>query len=100
MTYIDPYTADIKQLCERHKVKSLYAFGSVVSNTIKANSDIDLLVEFKDVELEKYADNYFDFKFSLEKILNRQIDLIEEKAIHNPFFKEAVNKQRKLVYGS
>ncbi|WPO77601.1 hypothetical protein [Flavobacterium sp. KACC 22761] len=46
-----------------------------------------------------YADNYFDFKFSLEEIFKRPIDLLEEKAIKNPYFKENLNKQKQLIYG-
>jgi hypothetical protein len=46
-----------------------------------------------------YADNYFDFKFSLEAILKRPVDLLEEKAIRNPYFKESIDTQKKLIYG-
>ena len=94
-----PHTKYISKLCETHKVKSLYAFGSVLTDKFDANSDIDLIVEFANVNLEDYADNYFDLKFSLEEILKRPIDLLEEKAIKNPYFKQAVNQQRQLVYG-
>jgi hypothetical protein len=51
------------------------------------------------MEVEDYADNYFDFKFSLQDILKRPIDLLEEKAIKNPYFRESVLQQRQLVYG-
>jgi predicted nucleotidyltransferase len=87
------HTKDISKLCEIHKVKSLYAFGSVLTDKFDANSDIDLIVEFSNVSLEDYADNYFDLKFSLEEILKRPIDLLEEKAIKNPYFKQAVNQK-------
>lgn len=93
------HTNDISKLCEIHKVKCLYAFGSVLTDKFDANSDIDLIVEFANVNLEDYADNYFDLKFSLEDIFKRPIDLLEEKAITNPFFKNAVDRQRQLVYG-
>lgn len=82
-----------------HSVKTLYAFGSVVSAQMNDKSDIDFIVDFDTVDLQEYADNYFDFKFSLQDILKRPVDLIEEKAIRNPFFKQAVNNQRQLVYG-
>lgn len=99
MNRLTAYTKDISKLCERHGVKSLYAFGSVLTDSFDKNSDIDLIVDFANVELEDYADNYFDLKFSLEEILNRPVDLLEEKAIKNPYFKQAVNQQRQLVYG-
>lgn len=93
------HTKDISKLCETHKVKSLYAFGSVLTDKFDSNSDIDLIVEFANVNLEDYADNYYDLKFSLEDIFKRPIDLLEEKAIKNPYFKYAVDQQRQLVYG-
>ncbi len=87
------------ELCKKYKVTKLYVFGSVSNGNFTSESDIDLLVRFDDIELRNYADNYFDFKFSLEDLFKRKIDLLEEKAIKNPFFKESVNNSRVLIYG-
>jgi len=81
-----------------HKVKSLYAFGSVLTDHFNSESDIDLIVDFANIDVEDYADNYFDLKFSLQEIFKRPLDLLEEKAIKNPYFKQPVSKQRQLVY--
>ena len=89
----------IAALCVSHKVKYLYVFGSILTNKFTDKSDVDFIVDFDEVELLKYADNYFDFKFSLEDVLNRPIDLLEEKAIKNPYFKQSIDKQKKLIYG-
>lgn len=99
MNRLEQFGPQIFQLCEKHKVKSLYAFGSVLTEAFNAQSDIDLIVDFSPISIEEYADNYFDFKFALQDILNRPVDLLEEKAIKNPYFKEAVNSHRQLVYG-
>ncbi len=99
MNRLDSYTSEITKLCESHKVKSLYAFGSVLTDNFNSESDIDLIVDFTNIEVEDYADNYFDLKFSLQDILNRSVDLLEEKAIKNPYFKQSVNQQKQLVYG-
>ena len=99
MNLIEQNISKISRLCESHKVRYLYAFGSVLTNKFSENSDVDLIVDFNDVDLLKYADNYFDFKFSLEDILKRPIDLLEEKAIRNPYFKKSVDNQKKLIYG-
>lgn len=100
MDRLQKYQAAIVKLCKAHKVKSLYAFGSVLSDNFNAESDIDLIVDFANMEVEDYADNYFDFKFSLQELFKRPIDLLEEKAIKNPYFRESVNQKRELVYGS
>jgi predicted nucleotidyltransferase len=99
MNRLEAHKADIIKLCKTHKVKSLYVFGSVLTDHFNSESDIDLIVDFTNIEVEDYADNYFDFKFSLQEIFNRTIDLLEEKAIKNPYFKQSVNQQRQLVYG-
>jgi predicted nucleotidyltransferase len=99
MVTLNAYKKQINELCTQHKVRSLYAFGSVLSPKFNENSDIDLIVEFKDIDVKDYADNYFDFKFSLETILNRPIDLLEAQAIKNPYFKQVVNQTKQLVYG-
>lgn len=89
----------INSLCKSHKVEKLYAFGSVLTERFNEKSDVDLIVSFENVELLDYADNYFDLKFSLENIFNRPVDLVEEKAIKNPYFKKAVEQKRHLIYG-
>lgn len=100
MNRLSAHTNEISKLCETHKVKSLYAFGSVLSDKFDDDSDIDLIVDFADIDVEEYADNYFDFKFSLQQILKRPIDLLESKALKNPYFKQVVYQQRELIYGA
>ncbi|HOB24107.1 MAG TPA: nucleotidyltransferase domain-containing protein [Kaistella sp.] len=90
---------EIIKLCETHQVASLYVFGSVLSEKFNAESDIDFLVNFKEINLSDYADNYFNLKFSLEDLLKRNVDLLEEKALKNPYFIESINQQKELVYG-
>lgn len=99
MDRLKKYTPQIISLCENHRVKSLYAFGSVLTENFNKESDIDLIVDFSAIDVEDYADNYFDFKFSLQDIFDRPVDLLEEKTIKNPFFKKVIIENRKLVYG-
>ena len=99
MNTLSAYKNEINALCANHKVRSLYAFGSVLTPNFNTNSDIDLIVDFKEIDVTDYADNYFDFKFSLQDIFNRPVDLLEEQAIKNPYFKQVVNQTKELVYG-
>jgi predicted nucleotidyltransferase len=93
------YASDIARLCKTHKVKSLYVFGSALKDNFNKDSDIDMIVDFENIAVEDYADNYFNFKFALQDILDRPVDLLEEKAIKNPYFKKSINQQRQLLYG-
>ena len=99
MTILEQHSTEIKKLCDRHKVKSLYAFGSVLTDKFNMGSDIDLIVDFEPIDVSTYADNYFDLKFSLQDIFHRSIDLLEEKTISNPYFRQVISENRRLVYG-
>lgn len=98
MTPLEKHTNEIYKLCSEHKVKSLYAFGSVFTGYFKQESDIDFIVDFEPIDVALYADNYFDFKFSLQDVLKRPIDLLEDKAIRNPYFRQVVNQKRELIF--
>ena len=81
MTLIDQHINDIKRLCTDHKVKQLYAFGSILTNRFNNESDIDLVVDFDPMDFSVYADNYFDLKFSLQSIFHRTIDLLVSRLL-------------------
>lgn len=100
MNELEKHITEIRQLCLQYKVKRLYAFGSILTNKFNKDSDIDFIVDFEQLDLNQYADNYYDLKFSLQDIFHRPVDLLEEKAIKNPYFKQAAENQRKLVYGN
>ena len=89
----------ISSLCERYRVKTLYVFGSVLTPNFDTHSDIDLLVDFLDQDALQYTSNYFQFKSELEKLFNRKIDLLEERALKNPYFIENINQKKQLLYG-
>lgn len=89
----------IIDLCKKHKVHKLFVFGSILTNRFNDKSDIDLVVDFKKAEIEDYFNNYFDFKYSLEELLNREIDLLEEQTIKNPYLKKSVDATKTLIYG-
>ena len=71
-----------------------------MSDRFQKDSDIDLIVDFQGVELYDYADNYFDFKESLENLFKREVDLLEDKAIKNPYLRQSIDSSKQLVYGS
>ena len=74
-------------------------FGSILTNRFNDKSDVDLVVDFNKKEVEDYFVNYFDFKYSLEELLGREIDLLEEQTIKNPYLKKNVDATKTLIYG-
>ncbi len=91
--------ARIKKLCEKYEVRTFAAFGSIVRDDFDDSSDIDFVVDFKEKDPFKYTDLYFKLKESLEKVLQRHIDLVEERAIKNQYFKKELDDTKVLIYG-
>ena len=60
---------------KNHGVKKIGLFGSFVKGKQKKNSDIDILVEFKKVDIDKYL-----FVLNLlGKLFKKNIDLVIEQ---------------------
>ena len=98
--YLEPYIFEIRILCQKNKVKNLYVFGSVLTNKFNDTSDIDLIVDIESNDPLDYADKYFNLKFGLEGLLKRQIDLLESKAVKNPYLLENIDNSKRLLYAS
>ena len=96
--YLDKYTQEINNLCLQNKVKTLYVFGSVLTDQFSEKSDIDLVVDIDLNDPFDYADSYFNLKFALQDLLKRPIDLLENKAIKNPYFLRNLDSSKSLIY--
>ncbi len=98
MKLIENNIQKIIALCQRHKVNKLFVFGSILTNRFNDRSDVDLVADFDDVDLEDYADNYFDLKAGLEELLNRSVDLLESKAIRNSILRKNIDNSKQQIY--
>jgi predicted nucleotidyltransferase len=96
--YLDAYKNNLTVLCRQNNVKSLYAFGSVLTSSFNADSDIDMIVEINSSDPLQYADSYFNLKFALQDLFKRSIDLLEDKAIRNVFMREQIDNSKQLIY--
>jgi uncharacterized protein len=92
------HNIQISELCRLHKVKELYVFGSAIKDTFNETSDIDLLIQFANVDLMEYFDNYMDLKEAFEKLFGRPVDLVENQAVRNPIFRNILERDKKLLY--
>jgi predicted nucleotidyltransferase len=86
-------------LCKKYRVVSMYLFGSAATGAFKENSDIDLLISFSsELTLEEYGDNYFELAWALEELFGRNVDLVTEKSLSNPYFIASVERTKQLIY--
>ena len=99
MKLIENNIQKIVALCKKYKVGKLFVFGSILTSRFNDDSDVDLVVDFDKVTLEENADNYFDFKYALEKLFGRDVDLLEDKAIRNPILRRNIDNSKQLIYG-
>jgi predicted nucleotidyltransferase len=100
MKLIELNIQQIIALCQRYKVKNLSVFGSILTDKFHDKSDVDLLVNFNaDHSDYDYVENYFGLKDSLENLLGREVDLLEEKGLKNKYFIQEVNRTKQLIYG-
>ena len=99
MKLIETNIQKIAALCKKYKVNKLFVFGSILTNRFNDNSDVDLVVSCNKAEVSDYFDNYFDFKYALEELFGREVDLLEEQTIKNPYLKKNVDTTKALIYG-
>ena len=99
MNLIETNIQRITDLCRRHQVNKLFVFGSILTDRFNDDSDIDLVVAFNKIDLSEYVNNYFDLKDSLQTVLGRDVDLLEDKAINNPVLRRNIDRTKQLIYG-
>ncbi len=93
------YEQEISDLCRKYGIVRFEIFGSALREDFVAESDVDCLIDFAE-DGGNYFERYFDFKDELEKLFKRKIDLIVEKAIRNPYFKQSVNETKQVIYAA
>ncbi|MGH9816039.1 MAG: nucleotidyltransferase family protein [Candidatus Acidiferrales bacterium] len=90
---------ELEALCRRYNVRRLDVFGSAAASKQRpGQSDLDLLVEFGPFPPGAYADAYFGLMESLEALYGRPVDLVVASAIRNPYFLQAVERTKVLLY--
>ncbi len=86
-------------ICKALNIKRLYAFGSVVSDQFRKDSDLDFLISFSEnLTIDEYTQNYFTLHYKLRELFGREIDIVTERTLSNPYFIESINESKQLIY--
>ena len=86
-------------LCQAHKVKMLYAFGSSVTDRFnEETSDIDLLIEIDDDDPIERGEKLMSIWDEFEAFFNRKVDLLTDSSIKNPILRKNIDKTKTLIY--
>ena len=90
---------DLVSICKDLKIKRMYIFGSVSTETFNEDNDIDFLISFQDsISIKDYTDNFFTLHYKLKELFHRKIDVITERSLSNKYFVDSVNQTKELIY--
>lgn len=86
-------------LCKKYKVARLWVFGSILTPRFNDASDVDFSVEFQNNMIDDIFVVFFDFIEEMQSILGRKVDMVDETAIKNPYFRKELDATKTLIYG-
>jgi len=96
---IDIKMDTIKVFCKKWKIVEFSLFGSVLGDDFRAESDVDVLVDFeKDASWDLF--DLVEMRDELKDIFGREIDLVEKGAIRNPYRKRSIMKSHEVLYAA
>lgn len=91
--------SQIAAICEKYRVVKIELFGSAIRDDFDPNqSDLDFLVEFQPMPPVEYANSFFGLRWALQDLFQKSIDLVEANSITNPYFREAIELNRVVLY--
>lgn len=89
-----PYE-EVVAFCQRHRIRTLALFGSVLRDDFTDESDVDVLVEFEPDVRVGLA--FFAMQRELSEILGRQVDLNTIDWL-SPYFRDEVVRDAEVQY--
>ena len=90
---------DFKALCQIHKVKYVYAFGSSITDKFDTlKSDIDLLVDIDDPDPIERGEKLISLWDKFELFFQRKVDLLTDSSIQNPYLRKSIDSTKILIY--
>lgn len=99
MNIVDTHEQALSELARRHGVRRLDLFGSAATGEFDAaKSDLDFLVVFSEDPPGGVAHAYFGLLDDLTALFGRPVDLVTDRSITNPYFRQSVDESRRPVY--
>jgi uncharacterized protein len=88
-------TKQIEQFCQKHNIRQMSFFGSVVRDDFSPQSDIDILVEFEPGHTPGF--DFFLIEDELSQLLGRKVDL-QTITFLSPEIRQSVLSEAVPVY--
>jgi hypothetical protein len=93
---IEEIKKKVLPVVKRYEVQKAAIFGSFVRGEQREDSDIDILVEFKDRENKTLLD-LIGLELELQEVLNRKVEVLTYRSIH-PLLKDYILKEQEVFY--
>ncbi len=91
--------AKIAAFCKKWKIVEFAVFGSVLREDFRPDSDVDVLVTFGSGGGISF-DNRVDMLDELKALFGRDVDLVEKKALRNPFRRHSILRNKEVLYAA
>jgi hypothetical protein len=89
----------IEDFCRRWKIREFALFGSVLRDDFRPDSDVDVLLVFEPDGGITF-NNRVEMQDELTAIFSREVDLVEQDAIRNPFRRHEILTTKEVVYAT
>jgi hypothetical protein len=89
----------LRTLCRRWRIQKLALFGSALDASWRADSDVDLLVDFQPDAGWDLMDLIL-LREELEALFGRPVDLVERRALTNPYRRRSILSRLEVLYAA
>lgn len=97
---IQAYLPKVFELFKKHKIKKAYIYGSALTDKFNKDSDVDFLVNLQEgLNPVDAGEHLWDLEYELKDLLQRDVDLLTERSLKNPYFISELNSTKVLIYG-
>ena len=95
---VESNLSEIKNVMRTYGVIRAYLFGSAAIGNMTDDSDVDFIVSFNPgLSYTEYGNNYFQLIYALQKLLKKDVDIVAEETITNPYLLQSINSQKIVV---
>jgi predicted nucleotidyltransferase len=97
LSKIQSNRAQLEVILKESGVRQAWLFGSILRQDFSANSDVDVLVCFKEGACKDYF-TFLNLQHKLEDFIGRPVDLVEERLLENPIRRKEILAHRMEIY--
>lgn len=96
---IENNLTELKEICRNFQVTRLYVFGSLGNDTFDINkSDVDLIVELEEQDPIEKGEKLMNLWNRFEDLFGRNVDLLSNVNVRNPYLQQGIDATKKIVY--